>query len=125
MLKIRDIDSTILNDLNKYVWPMTTHLNSYAICRYDEEIVKDTLTIKIEVPGVKESNLDITLTENSVNIVGTRNKDSISLVYKIPRIFDSATLQASLEDGVLSLTVDRLESSKPRKIEIKSAKILE
>lgn len=89
-----------------------------------------TLNIHIDVPGIKENDLSIELMDNILSIKGERknkgNYYSLNKSFSIPEKYDTATLKAELNDGVLSITL----KSKPKeekvikKIEIISHKAL-
>jgi HSP20 family protein len=87
-----------------------------------------TLSLSVDVPGVKESDLTIEVSDNTLNIKGERKTNtstySIRKSFTIPEGYDSNEIVADLKDGVLCLTLN----SKPpplkevRKIPIKSSK---
>ena len=85
-----------------------------------------------DVPGVKEDDLDITLTNRVLTIKGTRRFDrqaaqqvvlgrsygSFTRIYTLPEALDEEKLAAELRDGVLTIRIPRLAKAQPRKIQI-------
>jgi HSP20 family protein len=93
---------------------------------------KDGFLLEAEMPGVSKENLEITVENGELTIVGRRNRVSPGpkLVYResrdldYRRVFeldpsiDAARIGASMDQGVLRLTLPKSESLKPRKIEV-------
>lgn len=99
---------------------------------------EDTYIIKLDMPGVDKNDMDITLEKDLLSISGNRPKDVRTQENKAfyqefaPlnyfRAFrlandavDEQKIEANLNNGVLTLTLQKSEKTKPRKIEIKSA----
>jgi len=85
-----------------------------------------------DVPGVKQEDLEITLTNRVLTIKGTRRFESketeqvmlgrpygsFSHSYTLPEVLDEEKLAAELADGVLTVRIPRLPKAQPRKIHI-------
>lgn len=85
-----------------------------------------------DVPGVKQEDLEITLTNHVLNIKGARKFESaqseqvmlgrsygaFSRAFTLPDSLDEENLSANLADGVLTVRIPKLPKAKPRKIEI-------
>lgn len=86
-----------------------------------------------EVPGVKGEDLDISVVGNELTIKGTRQTvgsensayhrrergaGDFVRVIRLPVDVDADKVQASLRDGVLTLTLPKAEAAKPRKINV-------
>lgn len=90
------------------------------------------ITINLEMPGVKEKDLDIHVEANELRISGTRSDqvpDTKRLFNERPRglfrrIFtldervDRDSIQAKIHNGVLKLELGIREAAKPRRIPI-------
>ena len=98
------------------------------ICEEEAGVV----TLKLEMPGVGKDQLDIDVDGNEMLITGKRESGSegtylmrerpsgtFRQVYTLDDTIDRNRIEASLEGGVLTLTLYRKESEKPRKITIK------
>ncbi len=95
----------------------------------------DALELSVELPGVKKEDVQITLENNVLTIGGERKfeKDVKQENYhRIERVYGSFArsftvpgnlrhdqIQASFEDGVLTVTLPKADEAKPRKIDIK------
>lgn len=92
------------------------------------------VVIKAELPDVKRDDLKVTFENNVLTIEGERkldetvareNYDRIERHYgtfrrsfTLPASVDSARVNASYQDGVLTITLPKSEESKPRQIQV-------
>lgn len=95
---------------------------------------ENEFVIKADMPGVSRENLEITLEKDNLEISGKVREfgKQDSLKYAEYRLHDYSrsfvvgdginreNISASLENGVLTLTLPKSERVKPRKIEIKA-----
>jgi len=93
---------------------------------------EDIYSLKMEIPGIKKENLDIVIDEMELRITAktekTENTDKIRYsefsdrdfhrVFKIGYDIDRNRIDASLENGVLTLKLHKSEDVKPKKIAI-------
>ena len=72
----------------------------------------------ILVPGFGKEDLDVTVSNNVVNIIGKTEEDSFTKKFRINKSF--VLEGASVENGILKLTFSPLEENEDvRRIEIK------
>lgn len=93
---------------------------------------KDHFVVQAEMPGVNKEGLQITVEKNELTIHGHRSDGAAGgtrlygesrpldfrRVFEIDSSIDSAKIAAKIEQGILTLTLPKAESVKPRKIEI-------
>lgn len=94
----------------------------------------DAYLIKLDMPGVDENKIDITLEKNTLTINGYSNverPEGYSLAAAEYRIGDyersfrltdkinQEDIEASYQDGVLKLNLPKAEEAKARKIQVK------
>lgn len=94
------------------------------------------MTLLADVPGVKSGNLNIGLNKNVLTMSGEveapegENETEVIREYDTGNYFreftlsneiDQTKIYAMLKDGVLRLTLPKVESVKPRKIAVKTA----
>jgi HSP20 family protein len=95
--------------------------------------------IAIELPGVEEKDIDITIDEGMVTVKGEKRESreekgetwyfserqygSFSRTFRLPADADGGKVSADLKDGVLVLSVARMapETAKSRKVPIGKA----
>jgi len=94
------------------------------------------IVLLADMPGVKSKDLNIDLHENTLTITGDvlpfegKDEEDIVIEYEIGRftrqfslseVIDQNKIEAKLEDGVLRLTLPKVEKAAPRKITVKAA----
>ena len=92
--------------------------------------------IQLDLPGVKSEQVQVELEDNTLKISGEkvrpqsenetyRYKERVTGTFtrqfRLPEDANLNAINARFENGVLSLTVQKQEQTKPRKIEIKAA----
>ena len=93
------------------------------------------ITLLADIPGVTADNLTIDLRENILTLTGEvapfegANEEDILVEYEIGKyyrqfnlssVIDQSKIDAKLNDGVLRLSLPKVEEVKPRQIEIKT-----
>lgn len=96
----------------------------------------DALCLEAEIPGVRESDMEIFAVGNELTLRGRRPEpkgeertyhrreratDEFSRTITLPVEVDSDKIEASLKDGVLTLRLPKAEAAKPRKITVRCA----
>ena len=97
---------------------------------------EDGLFVSAEMPGVHVDDLDISVNNDMLTISGQRSSDEIpdethfhrqerrfgefSRTIQLPFAVDADKVEASFKDGVLSITLPKVEAEKPKQISIKN-----
>jgi HSP20 family molecular chaperone IbpA len=94
---------------------------------------KDALTVILEMPGVEKSNVDVRVEGGILNIQGRLdmskyqglqplyteyNVGHYARSFEVSSKIDHNKIGAELKDGVLTLTLPKVEEAKPRRIEV-------
>lgn len=98
---------------------------------------KDGYLFKADIPGVKENDLDITVTGNRLTVTGKREAEkeeqtdtyytcersygSFTRAFTLPDGVDMNTVNADLNGGVLTLSIKKTPEAQPKKIAVQSA----
>jgi HSP20 family protein len=97
---------------------------------------QDGIVITAELPGVKQDSLEITVHRDTVTLRGERQDEpegarafhrrergrgSFGRTFGLPFQVDPDQVAAKLSDGVLTLTLQRPEHDKPKRIRISAA----
>ena len=104
----------------------------YATPLVDVESNEEGYTIRAEMPGVDKSGLEITVDNGELTIVGHRRTSELTgepvyreirnndfrRVYELDPAIDTAKISARIEQGILTLTLPKAESVRPRKITV-------
>lgn len=95
---------------------------------------EEALSVVLEMPGVEKNNLDIRVEDGVLKIDGRLdfskyqglqplyteyNVGHYSRSFRLSSKIDYSKIGAELKDGVLTLTLPKLEEAKPRTIQIK------
>ena len=95
----------------------------------------DHFYVEAELPGFKKEEIDITLENQTLTITAERgqeqrNEDKGDLLlherrysrfqrsFTLPPVVDEQSVNAKLADGVLTVTLNKREETKPRKIQV-------
>ena len=119
--------------------PTLGGLQNPSVCPQLSAIELDNeYQIDIEVPGIQEENIDISLNDNALVITGekkdqyTKNKGNVHVderyygrfrrEIRTPSNCDINNIKAYHKNGILTITIPKIEEVKPeiKKIEIKS-----
>ena len=95
---------------------------------------KNNYYLRAELPGIKSDDLEINATDNNISINGERRlpeengnarfhrreRDSgrFSRAITLPGKVDNDKISANMKDGMLTITIPKAESAKPRQIQI-------
>jgi len=99
------------------------------------------VVVKAALPGVKPEDVDITITGDTLTIRGeTKGKEEVkredylcqecrygafSRYITLPSALKTEKVEASFEDGVLTLTIPRAEEAKHKTIKVKTKGVIE
>ena len=101
---------------------------------FEVKETKDSYLFTADVPGVKDNDLEVTLTGNRLTIGGHRASEkeekgdtyyscerkygAFSRAYTLPDGIDAEHLRAELKAGVLTIAVPKKPESQPKKIAV-------
>lgn len=102
---------------------------------FDVKETQDAYVFSADLPGVKESDLELSLTGSRLTISGKREEEkrdqderwfayersygSFSRSFTLPEGVDAEHVEAELKNGVLRVSIPKKPEMKPRKIELK------
>lgn len=97
---------------------------------------ENSVLVTAELPGIQGKDIDINVLGENLTISGDRPHDEVpqdaqfhrrersfgkfSRSIQLPFVVDIKKVNATFKDGVLSVTLPRAESDKPKKIAVKS-----
>lgn len=95
----------------------------------------DQWIVRADLPGVSESDLDVSVHNNILTVSGARHAEdrkegesyalyerqygSFTRSFSLPDMADGERIEAKLDNGVLTLTIAKKAEAKPRKISLK------
>lgn len=95
----------------------------------------DSLKVEVELPGMKREEIKVNLDKDVLTISGERKFETVSdekrryhvtersygrfaRSFTLPGTVDAEKIKAEYKDGVLSLTLPKVEAAKPREISV-------
>ncbi len=97
----------------------------------------DNIYLQLEVPGLTPEEIDVQVSANSVAITGERKEETTTdengtkrsefhygkfhRVIALPKKIQQDAVQAKYENGVLKLTLPKLEDEKPKIVKVEVA----
>ena len=91
----------------------------------------ETVTLEVELPGVPKDGVDLEIKDNELTITGRRKHHEeaplriaerpsadFRRVFTLSRAIDRDKVDAQMENGLLTVTLHKAESLRPRKIQI-------
>ncbi|MCJ7615400.1 MAG: Hsp20/alpha crystallin family protein [Desulfobacterales bacterium] len=127
-----EMDGLLGQFLGDWDWPVLghTHWPAIDVAEKDNEFV-----VKVEVPGCKADDIDISVHGNMLTISGEKKAEEEKKekgYYHMERSYgsfrrdlnlasevDPAKIEAACKDGVLTITVPKSEKAKPVKVKVK------
>ena len=92
------------------------------------------LVLKLEVPGIKQEDLDVRLENQTLTVKGERKFEqdekeenfhrierrygSFSRSFTLPQTVDTAAAKASYDAGVLTISLAKKEAAKPKQVKV-------
>jgi HSP20 family protein len=117
--------------------PFSPQLPAGFAPSFEVKETKDAYVFKADVPGVKESDIEVTVTGNRLTVAGKREAEKqeqtdtyysyersygdFTRAFTLPEGVDMNAVHADLKDGVLTLSVKKSPEAQPKKIAIQSA----
>jgi HSP20 family protein len=102
-----------------------------AVDVYEDE---HNVTLKVEVPGIDEKDIDIRLENNTLTVHGERKIEkeekeenyrrverqygSFTRTFTLPATVDSDNVSANYDKGVLTITLPKKAEAKPKQIKV-------
>ena len=95
----------------------------------------EAVTVLAEMPGVEKTGVDIKLEDDVLTIQGNRKEEvganEVVLLkeyesgnylrkFTVSEMIDQNKIEATMQDGILTLKLPKVEPAKPRKIEVKA-----
>ncbi|MEQ1601143.1 MAG: Hsp20/alpha crystallin family protein [Methylophilaceae bacterium] len=114
---------------DKFFEDFEVRLPSLDVVDRDNDIL-----VRAEIPGIDKKDIDISLTDNLLTVKGQSSSEkkeekgdyhrheisssSFARAVTLPGAVDSTKANATLKDGILEITLPKLESSKRRNIAV-------
>jgi HSP20 family protein len=130
----RRFDEDVIRPVMNAVWQRVPEEAKSRTAPVDVFEKGDTLTIKVELPGMKLEDIDVYVTEDALTIKGERKPESAikeedyfrnEITYgnyyrsiDLPFSVDTKSIEAIYEEGILIITLQRAAGSKPKRVNV-------
>jgi len=110
---------------------LTTSSFAPAVDVYEDE---HSVTLKIEVPGIEEKDIDVRIENNTLTVHGERKIEkeekeenyrrverqygSFTRTFNLPTTVDSEKISANYDKGVLKIALPKKAEAKPKQIKV-------
>src|ERR1700728_4912007 len=110
---------------------LTTSAFAPAVDVYEDE---HNVTLKIEVPGIDEKDIDVRIENNTLTVHGERKFEkeekeenyrrverqygSFTRTFSLPTTVDQESVQADYDKGVLKVKLNKKAEAKPKQIKV-------
>ena len=111
------------------VWEQSTKTTTYVPSKFSVDIKKDSATMALSVLGHDPSNIEINCYEDKIEIKAKKNQEDNSTFNKltsdieeritIGKNYDGRQSKAEVKNGILLITLEKKEESKPKKLTLK------
>src|ERR1700746_2104925 len=144
---LRDL-ATLQNRINRFVREsyspenaeeaLTTTGFAPLVDVYEDE---HNITLKIEVPGIEEKDIDVRVENNTLTVHGERKFEKeekeenfrrverqygrFTRSFTLPSAVDPESIQANYEKGILNIRLAKKTEAKPKQIKVNVGKALE
>jgi HSP20 family protein len=131
------LNSVFGNMNNENENPMTTASFVPAVDVYEDE---KKVVLKLEVPGIEEKDLDVSVENNTLTVKGERKFEkeekeenfhrierrygSFYRAFTLPTTVDTEHIDAKYENGVLKLELKKKPEAQPKQIKVNIGKSL-
>jgi HSP20 family protein len=126
--------NSLFRDLNEGDSPLTTASFVPAVDVYEDD---KKVMLKLEVPGIEQKDLDVSVENNTLTVKGERKFEkeekeenfhrierrygSFYRAFTLPSTVDTDSIAASYNAGVLKLELKKKPEAQPKQIEVKVA----
>ena len=123
-----EIDRITNRILNNPLWEQMTETTTYVPSKFAVEVTEEKAVMALAVLGHDENDIEINCYEDKIEIKSNKSEEKTpynELVSKIEeritigKNFDGRDAKAEIKNGILTITLDRKEDSKPKKVKIK------
>lgn len=125
----------VKNRVNRYLAGVVNRIEYPLINVWQND---NGLIIKLELPGVDESDIDLSIVNDILSVKAVRNENEstengeflkrerengvFGRSVKLPYRVETDEVKASLKNGILNIILPRAEADKPKKIAINTKK---
>lgn len=120
----------VINEFMKDPWMAEPKkYTSYVPTKAVVDLKDDKLELALSVIGHDPKNVEVNLTEDKINIRATKDRENknvanqfvfdIDETLNLSKEYDGLTAKAEIKNGVITISIEKSEAQKPKKLSIK------
>tara|TARA_R100000030_G_C3251864_1_gene123221 strand:- start:84 stop:419 length:336 start_codon:yes stop_codon:yes gene_type:complete len=82
------------------------------------KVEDDVLTMEFDVPGLSKKDINVKVEDSILFIEGDNERRTFNKRYSVSEDWDVAKTSASVKDGVLTVSIPKVEEKKAKVIEV-------
>ena len=94
------------------------HFNTKTTTTDNMKLEDDVLTMEFDVPGLSKKDISIRVEDSVLSIEGDNEKRTFNKRYNIQEDWDVSKTSAAVKDGVLTVSIPKVEEKKAKVIEV-------
>lgn len=124
---------TIIDSLYGYgahtLWEQSAKTTTYVPSKFAVDIKDDSATMSLSVLGHDPKNIEINCYEDKIEVKATKDREDKSTFNElvsdideritIGKNYDGRQAKADIKNGILTITLEKKEESKPKKLTLK------
>ncbi len=130
MITLREAMDRLFEE--SFVRPTRAPLRTRGTLAVDVRETDDAFIINASVPGLKPEDLNISVVGDTVTISGEIKGENASYIYRerrfgpfsrtltLPAALDPDKAEATIENGILTLSLPKAEAARPKAIKVKT-----
>lgn len=121
MITALDVFDALTSQRNFYFRPL--RLDERRSTYYRKEMTDNELSLSVDLPGVKPSDVEVTLEDSNVIRVTAKKNDKVFIdsSFYVDDGFDAASAVPVLDLGVLKIKFNKLPERQAKKIKVLTA----
>lgn len=127
---IIDYDKLFENLFKEPTWEQTTKTTTYVPNKFSVDIKEDVATMALSVLGHNPKDIEINCYEDRIEIKAKKSKEDAENPFNqlvsdieeritIGKNYDGRQAKAEIKNGILLITLEKKEESKPKKLTLK------
>lgn len=125
-----EIDRIVDRLSNHPLWEQATKTTTYVPSKFSVDVKEDSATMALAVLGHDPKNIEINCFEDKIEIKAKKSTEDIEHPFNqlvsdieeritIGKNYDGRNAKAEIKNGILLITLEKKEESKPKKLTIK------
>jgi len=125
-----EIDRIVDRLSNHPLWEQATKTTTYVPSKFSVDVKEDSATMALAVLGHDPKNIEINCFEDKIEIKAKKSTEDVEHPFNqlvsdieeritIGKNYDGRNAKAEIKNGILLITLEKKEESKPKKLTIK------